>query len=54
MMKIRVFTTFITPQVALAREHTSRRAVDAVNTVDWSYPKQPEHSDKQFVQQNEA
>ena len=34
MMKIRAVITFIIAQVALAREHASRRSTDTANTAD--------------------
>ena len=43
-MKIRVVIIFIIAQVALAREHASRRSMDAVNAVD------REHADTKVVQ----
>ena len=46
-MKIRVVIIFIIAQVALAREHASRRSMDAANATDRAL----EHRDTKVVQQ---
>ena len=49
MMKIRAVMIFAMAQAALAKEHTSGRSADAVNTADPAI-RLLECSDKQFVQ----
>ena len=50
MMKTRVVIIFIIAQVALVREHASRRSVDTVKSGGSSHPMQPEHRDAKFAQ----
>ena len=47
MMKIGVTTTFTIAQAVLAREHASRRSMDAANATDRAL----EHRDTKVVQQ---